>query len=66
MPNMVAALRAAQHLTQSELARRVGISRPYLSNIERGKSKPTVEIAARICKALDADFERIFIDGKSA
>lgn len=34
------------------LAERIGISNNYLSSIERGKEKPSLEIIVNICNAL--------------
>lgn len=60
MKNNVAVLREAAEMTQSELAEAVGISRPYLSDIERDVSEPTIGIARRICLALRKSFEEVF------
>lgn len=40
-------------IRQNILAERIGISNNHLSNIERGKEKPSVDILIEICKALD-------------
>lgn len=40
-------------LTQQELAKRAGISKPYLSQIETGKRQGTVETLAAIARSLD-------------
>lgn len=39
-------------LKQNALAEIVGISNNYLSSIERGKEKPSLEILVRLCNAL--------------
>lgn len=39
-------------LKQNTLAERIGISNNYLSSIERGKEKPSLEIFVSICNAL--------------
>lgn len=39
-------------LKQNMLAERIGISNNYLSSIERGKEKPSLEIIVNICNAL--------------
>jgi len=44
-------------LTQQELADRVGISKPYLSQIESGKRQGTVETLSAIARALDVSLE---------
>jgi transcriptional regulator with XRE-family HTH domain len=40
-------------LTQEELAFRAGIERSYVSDLERGKKTPSLEVFVRICRALD-------------
>lgn len=40
-------------IRQNILAERIGISNNHLSNIERGKEKPSVDILIEICKALE-------------
>lgn len=49
-------------LTQEELAREVLISRAYLSNIEKGKHTPSLEVAYKICKCLEKSIEEIFFN----
>jgi transcriptional regulator with XRE-family HTH domain len=39
-------------LTQEQLSFRAGISRPYVSQLERELKSPTVETLFRICDAL--------------
>jgi transcriptional regulator with XRE-family HTH domain len=39
-------------LTQEELAFRVGIERSYVSDLERAKKTPSLEMFVRICNAL--------------
>lgn len=46
--------REARKMTQQELADKAGISRTYLSNLERGVSaNPTLDIVTRLSKAMD-------------
>jgi DNA-binding XRE family transcriptional regulator len=44
-------------LTQQELAKRVGISKPYLSQIETGKRQGTVETLSALARALDVPLD---------
>ncbi len=44
-------------LTQQALAERVGISKPYLSQIESGKRQGTVETLVAIARALDVPLD---------
>jgi transcriptional regulator with XRE-family HTH domain len=39
-------------LTQEELGFKAGISRNYVSLLERGEKSPTMQILQRVCKAL--------------
>ena len=45
--------RLAAGLTQQQLAAKAGISREYVSQLERSRYSPTVEIVLRLCKAMD-------------
>ena len=40
-------------LTQEQLSFRAGLSRPYISQLERNLKSPTVDTLFRICDALD-------------
>jgi len=44
-------------LTQQDLAKRAGISKPYLSQIETGKRQGTVETLGAIARALDVPLD---------
>lgn len=54
--------RTALGLSQSELARRAGMTQPQISNIEGGDSVPTLPLLTRLAKALDASLT-IDLDG---
>lgn len=45
-------LRESKGLTKTRLAELSGVSQSYISDIEAGKKKPTVETLAKICSAL--------------
>ncbi len=47
-------------LSQSELAKTVGVSRNTISSIETGQFNPTAKLALVICIALDKKFEELF------
>lgn len=49
--------REQRDLTQEELAKRAGISKPYLSQIETGKRQGTVETLAALARALDVPLD---------
>jgi len=42
-------------ITATKLANQVGISRPYLSQLESGRAMPSEELARRLAKALNQD-----------
>ena len=49
----VRALREAMDLSLRDLAERCGVSAPMLSQVERGETSPTLQIAARIAAGLE-------------
>ena len=59
-PNMVRKWRRWLELSQAELARRVGVSRQTIANIERGNYPPSVHLALDICHELGKTVEEIF------
>ena len=60
LKNNLAAIRKEKKLSQSELAKIVGVSRNTISSIETGQFNPTAKLALIICIALDKKFEEIF------
>ena len=53
-------LRKAKHMTQDELAQKIGIERVSYCNIENGKRRPSVEVAKKIAEVLDFDWTKFF------
>jgi transcriptional regulator with XRE-family HTH domain len=49
----VKALREAMSLSLRDLAERSGVSAPMLSQVERGETSPTLQVAARIAAGLE-------------
>ena len=49
----VKALREAMGLSLRDLAERSGVSAPMLSQVERGETSPTLQVAARIAAGLE-------------
>ena len=49
----VKALREAMDLSLRDLAERSGVSAPMLSQVERGETSPTLQVAARIAHGLE-------------
>lgn len=53
-------------LTQQELADRVGVTRQTIISIERGKYKPSIELALRLARIFAVPVEALFeLDEKS-
>ena len=56
-------LKEARHeknISQTELAKMVGVSRQTISSIETGQFNPTAKLALILCIALDKTFEEFF------
>ncbi|WP_076523885.1 helix-turn-helix domain-containing protein [Paracoccus saliphilus] len=50
-----------QHgMTLEMLATKTGLTKSYLSKVERGLSKPSIEVALKIAKALNVSVEALF------
>jgi putative transcriptional regulator len=47
-------------MTQQELADRVGVTRQTIISIERGKYKPSIELALRLARVFGVPVEAIF------
>lgn len=47
-------------MTQQELADRVGATRQTIISIERGKYKPSIELALRVARVFQVPVEAIF------
>ena len=58
--NRLKEYRAKINVTQTEMGKLVGVSRQTISQIERGDYSPSVTLALKIAKVLDAKVEDIF------
>jgi len=58
--NQVSKFRKELGITQAQLAKNVGISRPYLSDIENSKRQVSGEVMIRIARYLGVKVEEIF------
>jgi transcriptional regulator with XRE-family HTH domain len=56
----VRALRRERGLTLKALGQRAGLSHPFLSQVERGLARPSVESVQRIARALDVPVGRLW------
>jgi DNA-binding XRE family transcriptional regulator len=57
--NPIRVWREYRGITQQELSRRAGISKPYLSQIETGKRTGKAEVLSAIAKSLDLTIDDI-------
>lgn len=62
MNNRLKVIRAERKMTQEDLAKLVGLSRPGISQIENGLSTPSGETMLALSKKLNMPIEEIFID----
>ena len=62
----IKALRTRLHLTQDQLSERARITPQYLSNIERGKENPTLDMLIRLAEALKVDAWEMFLSDSEA
>ena len=53
--------RARDKLSQEELARKVGVRRETIGNLENGKYNPSLKLAVDISRAVGAPIEEIFV-----
>lgn len=60
LKNHLKQARADRGLSQSELAKLVGVSRQTICSIETGVFNPTAKLALVLCIALDKKFEELF------
>jgi len=60
LKNHLKEIRSERKMSQSDLAKMVGVSRNTISSIETGQFCPTAKLALIICIALDKKFEEIF------
>lgn len=50
-------------ISQTELARRVGVSRQTVNMIENSEYNPTLELCVRICRVLGMTLNDLFWEG---
>ena len=56
----IAYLRKQQHMSQLDLSLETGLSQSYLSELEKGKRNPTVQVLNKIAIALNIDLSNLF------
>ncbi|MBQ2774885.1 MAG: helix-turn-helix transcriptional regulator [Clostridia bacterium] len=60
LKNRLKEARTEMHLSQTQLADLVGVSRNTISSIETGQFNPTAKLALVLCIALNKKFEELF------
>lgn len=60
LKNRLKEVRSEKKISQSDLAKMVGVSRNTISSIETGQFNPTAKLALVLCIALDKKFEDLF------
>ena len=50
-------IRTEKGISQGDIVRTLGVSRSFISNIENGKTNPTLATIAKLAKALDVPIE---------
>lgn len=58
----VARLRKQKNMTQSDLAKAIGVNKQTISNIEKGDGYPTFNNLEKISRVLEADGVQLFAD----
>ena len=61
MKTKIREYRARQGLTQEELAKKVGVRRETIVFLEKGKYNPSLFLAYKIAKVLNASIEHLFV-----
>ncbi|MBQ8836402.1 MAG: helix-turn-helix transcriptional regulator [Clostridia bacterium] len=52
--------RIEKNLSQTDLAKKIGVSRQTINMIENGGYNPTIELCIRICKELGVTLNDLF------
>ena len=61
MTNRIKELRARDNLTQSDLARKVGVRRETIVFLEKGKYNPSLKLAYDIAQEFGLTIEEVFV-----
>lgn len=65
MRNRIAEVRKSLYMTQNDLSKAVGISRPYLSDIENYKYNPGGALMLKVAKILGVSVEELFSEDET-
>jgi putative transcriptional regulator len=61
MTSRIRELRARENLTQSDLARKVGVRRETIVFLEKGKYNPSLKLAYEIAQVFGMKIEEVFV-----
>ena len=61
MTNRIKELRARHDLTQSDLARKVGVRRETIVFLEKDKYNPSLKLAYDIARVFEMNIEEVFV-----
>lgn len=61
MTNRIKELRARHDLTQSDLARKVGVRRETIVFLEKDKYNPSLKLAHDIAQVFNLNIEQVFV-----
>lgn len=61
MQNRIKELRAKHHLTQQQLAEKVGVRRETIVFLEMGKYNPSLKLAWQIAQLFQCPIEEVFL-----
>ncbi|MFE7589909.1 helix-turn-helix domain-containing protein [Kitasatospora sp. NPDC057512] len=64
MINRVRQLRKERLMTLEALAERSGVTKSYLSKVERGQSVPSIAVCASLAKALEVPLDSLFAEAE--
>lgn len=58
--NNLKRIRTEKGVSQADIAKSLGVSRGFVSNIENGKRNPTLSTISRLAEALNVSTEELF------
>lgn len=61
MENYLKVYRALHHLTQAQLAEKLGVSRANISAIEKGHYDPSLRLAFHLARFFEVNIEDLFL-----
>ena len=59
MKNRLKDVRKSRHVTQEEIAKQIGVSQVFVSRVEKGTKKISLDLATEIADYLDVSLDEI-------